>query len=194
MVPQDSATGSCGLPGRRRGRRSNAFFPKGKMESVEQGVSNEHRGKLLSCSARQAGGRRGARGGSVGGEKAKSALSSPGLGRERTLALRGATQFQAPGAPLWPFCCGKGTAPVSGPAGSAVFAGSAPWGPLNRWGPSLSGGCPGTHAPSWRWGKAYRVKGMGLGFITSRQSRSPRFSPWMSSSAVATLVAMGTEY
>ena len=45
----------------------------------------------------------------------------PGLGRER-LSLRGATQFQNR-LGLFPlaFCCGKGTAPVSGPAGSAVF-------------------------------------------------------------------------
>ena len=45
----------------------------------------------------------------------------PGLGRER-LSLRGATQFQNR-LSLFPlaFCCGKGTAPVSGPAGSAVF-------------------------------------------------------------------------
>ena len=41
--------------------------------------------------------------------------------------------------------------------------------------------------------KTYRAKGTRLGFMPMRQSRSPRAKPWMSSSAVATLVARGTE-
>ena len=39
----------------------------------------------------------------------------------------------------------------------------------------------------------YTAKGTRLGFMASRQSRSPRAKPWISSSAVATLLAKGTE-
>ena len=40
---------------------------------------------------------------------------------------------------------------------------------------------------------SYRATGTRLGFMPMRQSRSPRARPWMSISAVATLVAIGTE-
>ena len=58
------------------------------------------------------------------GGRAKKYAPVPCLGRERIKTLRGATQIQAQRAPF-AFCCGKGTAPVSGAAGDTVFAGSS---------------------------------------------------------------------
>lgn len=66
--------------------------------------------------------------------------------------------------------------------------------------PSLSGGVRATHAPlsrcyllilaqKGRKVKPYTVKGVVFGFNISLQSRSPRAKPWMSISAVPTLVA-----
>ena len=138
----------------------------------------------------------------------------PILGKKRALSsrdwdesantLRGATQFQASVDAPFAVCCGKETAPVSGPAADAVFLRAISPNPFQPRGFSLLGGNRATHAPSRRWMdlmlpqngekvKSYRANGTRLGFITSRQSRSPRARPWMRSSAVATLVAMGTE-
>ena len=47
---------------------------------------------------------------------------------------------------------------------------------------------PDSHKPSG-FENFYTEKGIRLGFMTTRQSRSPRARPWMSSSAVAMLVA-----
>ena len=56
---------------------------------------------------------------------------------------RGATHVQS-GTPLpLSFCCGKGTAPVSGPAGRAVSRAPAA-DAFSRWRPLCGGGCRGT--------------------------------------------------
>src|SRR5699024_3228783 len=77
--------------------------------------------------------------GSKGAEGQKMALSSRRLGREREnaswchpISERTCRSLLAP-------CCGGAAAPVSGPAGGAVFAGAAPWGPLNRGAPLCRG-------------------------------------------------------
>ena len=62
---------------------------------------------------------------------------------------------ERPGRSLWTPCCGGGAAPVSRPAGGAVFGRVRLRGVLSTWGRSpwdlsLSGGIPVTHAPSWR--------------------------------------------
>ena len=62
---------------------------------------------------------------------------------------------ERPGRSLWTPCCGGGAAPVSRPAGGAVFGRVRLRGVLSTWGScpwdlSLSGGIPVTHAPSWR--------------------------------------------
>ena len=51
---------------------------------------------------------------------------------------------------LWSPWCGGAAAPVSRPAAGAVLAGPCAVEPFQPWGPSLSGGAPVTHAPSWR--------------------------------------------
>ena len=59
----------------------------------------------------------------------------------------------ASGVPLT-FCCGKGTAPVSGPAGGAVLPGAVSLRPFQPRGPSLSGGIPGPvrrHCGEWQY-------------------------------------------
>ena len=133
----------------------------------------------------------------------KRALSSPDWD-ESANTLRGATQFQALHAPLSPSVAGRRPHPSPGPLVTLSSSGPFPQNPFSRGGFSLLGGNRATHAPSRRWMdlmlpqngekvKSYRAKGTRLGFITSRQSRSPRARPWIRSSAVATLVAMGTE-
>lgn len=64
----------------------------------------------------------------------------------------------------------------------------------SRFAPSLSGGVNGTHPASARKKKSLSqtFRGAFLGLTISRQSRSPRARPWMSISALAALVAMGT--
>ena len=62
---------------------------------------------------------------------------------------------ERPGRSLWTPCCGGEAAPVSRPAGGAVFGRVRLRGVLSTWGRSpwdlsLSGGIPVTHAPSWR--------------------------------------------
>ena len=62
---------------------------------------------------------------------------------------------ERPGRSLWTPCCGGGAAPVSRPAGGAVFGRVRLRGVLSTWGRSpwdlsLFGGIPVTHAPSWR--------------------------------------------
>ena len=52
--------------------------------------------------------------------------------------------------PFGPCVAAGGTAPVSGPAGSAVFLRAISLKPFQPWGFSLSGGNRTTHAPSWR--------------------------------------------
>ena len=68
---------------------------------------------------------------------------------DESACFRGATHFQRPVETDRPFafCCGKGTAPVSGPAGGAVFALSLPWNAFSRRRSSLSGGAGGYLCP-----------------------------------------------
>ena len=82
--------------------------------------------------------------------------SHPVIGTRASGSLRGATQFQSGrAAPSLTPCCGGGAAPVSRPAGGAVFGRVrlrrvlSTWG-RSPWDLSLSGGIPVTHAPSWR--------------------------------------------
>ena len=126
------------------------------------------------------------------------------------IGTRAQTRFVVPPnfrrckAPLSPSVAGRRPHPSPGPLLTLSSSGPFPQNPFSRGGSSLLGGNRATHAPSRRWMdlmlpqngekvKSYRAKGTRLGFITSRQSRSPRARPWIRSSAVATLVAMGTE-
>ena len=139
----------------------------------------------------------------------KKTLPSPTLGRERG---KGASwchpSSERPGRSLKAPCCGGVAAPVSRPAGSAVFGRARDRGALSTQRPLSvrrdSGySCAvmavnGDMLPYFPQkvkavGKSYRAKGTRLGFMPMRQSRSPRARPWMSISAVATLVARGTE-
>ena len=130
------------------------------------------------------------------------------LPRDESACFRGATHVQS-GIPLpLSFCCGKGTTPVSGPAGKAVSRPPAA-DAFSRRRPSLlrrcgryvprQGGFCSTILPQSgekvnREPPSYAVKGLVLGLMISRQSRSPRSRPWMRISAVATLVAKGMLY
>ena len=133
----------------------------------------------------------------------KTGLAS--LSRDESACLRGATHVQRSSDRPQTSCYGEGAVDVSAPAPGPSFSVSLPWGPLNRRGPSLSGGVAGTHARSSRCNlditakqaKCQAVqaeKGVRPGATLSRQSRSPRDRPMMSISAVATLVAKGTLY
>ena len=117
-------------------------------------------------------------------------------------------KFRAAGPLPQAPCCGGVAAPVSRPAGSAVFGRARDRGALSTQRPLSvrrdSGySCAvmavnGDMLPYFPQkvkavGKSYRAKGTRLGFMPMRQSRSPRARPWMSISAVATLVARGTE-
>ena len=140
--------------------------------------------------------------------------SHPMIGTRASVPLRGATQFRSDrAAPSCPRVAAGEAAPVSRPAGSAVFGrvhlrkalstlGQMPAGPLSvRRNSGYFCAVVAVNAvilpyfsPKVKelW-KNYRAKGTRLGFMPMRQSRSPRARPWMSISAVATLVAMGTE-
>ena len=140
--------------------------------------------------------------------------SHPMIGTRASVPLRGATQFRSGrAAPSCPRVAAGEAAPVSRPAGSAVFGrvhlrkalstlGQMPAGPLSvRRNSGYFCAVVAVNAvilpyfsPKVKelW-KNYRAKGTRLGFMPMRQSRSPRARPWMSISAVATLVAMGTE-
>ncbi len=152
-------------------------------------------------------------------KKGKALLSSPGIDRFGTQAgsaLRGATQIQrrwlpvaqcrGSGRPLVLLGRGKGTAAVSGPApplsSAPLFVAGLP-----ACGPVLwPKGLGRTRAASLRivvvwlcslfcalsFRRPHRGRCLFLGWAISRQSRSPRASPWISISAVARLVAMGT--
>lgn len=89
----------------------------------------------------------------------KNALPSPVIGTRAFQTLRGATQIQACGHAPLTLCCGRGTAPVSGPAGGAVFSGAVSVRSFQPRDLSLSGGVPDTHAPSWRWTLSAAARG-----------------------------------
>jgi len=72
---------------------------------------------------------RAAKGGGEMGERgaeAKKRALLPCLGRERERFVVPPKFKPTRGRLLLAFCCGKGTAPVSGAAGSAVFSGAVP--------------------------------------------------------------------
>lgn len=79
------------------------------------------------------------------------------------------------------FCCGKGTAPVSGPAGGAVFSGAVSVRSFQPRDLSLSGGVPDTHAPSWRWTLSAARAGAGRGNGENVSLRWRRGCGWGSS-------------
>ena len=150
----------------------------------------------------------------------KKALSSLVTGRKRLLSwCHPCSALEK--RPL-AFCCGKGTAPVSGPAGGAVSrppaAGPSSQGTL-LWCGGVSGTCsviavsaltilsrkggkvnpfprfPAIKRAAHRAARLnHAVKGLVLGLMMSLQSRSPRSRPWINISAVATLVATGILY
>ena len=104
---------------------------------------------------------------------------------------------ERPGRSLWTPCCGGGAAPVSRPAGGAVFGRVRLRGVLSTWGRSPVGPLSVRRYPGYScavvavnadmlpyfpqkvkemW-KTYRAKGTRLGFMPMRQSRSPRARP-----------------
>ena len=103
------------------------------------------------------------------------------LPRDESACFRGATHVQS-GIPLpLSFCCGKGTAPVSGPAGGAVFSGAVSVRSFQPRDLSLSGGVPDTHAPSWRWTLSAARAGAGRGNGENVSLRWRRGCGWGSS-------------
>ena len=139
-----------------------------------------------------------------GGAGAKKNAPVPCLGRERENASWCHPNSDALGRPFRPSVAGRGPPPSPGPLVALSSPGPGP-------------GAPSTLRPlsvGWRSGYScavmavnavmlyyfgQKVKGQGTkgsrpAPMTRRQSRSPRDRPWMSISAVATLVAMGTEY
>ena len=93
---------------------------------------------------------------------------------------------ERPGRSLWTPCCGGGAAPVSRPAGGAVFGRVRLRGVLSTWGRSpwdlsLSGGVPDTHAPSWRWTLSAARAGAGRGNGENVSLRWRRGCGWGSS-------------
>ena len=111
----------------------------------------------------------------------KNALPSPVIGTRAFQTLRGATQIQACGHAPLTLCCGRGTAPVSGPAGGAVFSGAVSVRSFQPRGLSLSGGVPDTHAPSWRWTLSAARAGAGRGNGENVSLRWRRGCGWGSS-------------
>ena len=111
----------------------------------------------------------------------KNALPSPAIGTRAFQTLRGATQIQACGHAPLTLCCGRGTAPVSGPAGGAVFSGAVSVRSFQPRDLSLSGGVPDTHAPSWRWTLSAARAGAGRGNGENVSLRWRRGCGWGSS-------------
>ena len=111
----------------------------------------------------------------------KNALPSPVIGTRAFQTLRGATQIQACGHAPLTLCCGRGTAPVSGPAGGAVFSGAVSVRSFQPRDLSLSGGVPDTHAPSWRWTLSAARAGAGRGNGENVSLRWRRGCGWGSS-------------
>ncbi len=111
----------------------------------------------------------------------KNALPSPVIGTRAFQTLRGATQIQACGHAPLTLCCGRGTAPVSGPAAGAVFSGAVSVRSFQPRGLSLSGGVPDTHAPSWRWTLSAARAGAGRGNGENVSLRWRRGCGWGSS-------------
>lgn len=112
----------------------------------------------------------------------KKTLSSHLLWDE-SVCFRGATHVQRrekppPSGLHW---CGKGTAPVSGPAGGAVFSGAVSVRSFQPRDLSLSGGVPDTHAPSWRWTLSAARAGAGRGNGENVSLRWRRGCGWGSS-------------